>query len=432
MHLRVVFPAPRPHRPAEDQWPDRSTRGGHPPCPTRARRPAPPLGGHRPHARLRRRTRPRVHRGAHRRAAGRRRLRTPGRPPPLPERPLDMRSTPRGDGRRVGAGRAITRAPNGPSERDAPRGEGSGRRRRRRKGRGAGVAWVRHPTGRRSRQAATAEAGPGRAPRPGAAPHGARVQTGSNGRGGGGAGGAPGCGAPRGGGSSRRRRWERAQGAFIVSPCTAGESGAERRRPIPPRRCEGVVSARPDHRHRAGGAACAPARRPGRRVPASSTPRGPHTPSPVTHSDRTGVFAGEDSGIPPPLAPLPGFRPPLFPPSSRLASSITAPAQGCGGQEARSRPGLRAPTSPRRRGGAQGTPPHPYCPCSRRPEGFRWSPAGRPQPRGDAGAAPRPAARDHRPSHTARPRRPLEPPPRGAPHLGAAPAPALPLPSPPV
>ncbi len=186
-------------------------------------------------------------------------------------------------------------------------GEGSGGRRRREGCRPVGQA--RHPTGRGFRQAATAKAGTGRAPRPGAAPHGAEVQAGSDG--GRGAGRSVRRGTPQGGGSDRRRRRRQGQGgdlgrvrrptgrrfrraataggvpagrsgaaphgaevqaggdggsgpreAFIVSPCAAGESGAGRRRPIPSRRCEGAVSAMPDHRRRPGGAACAPARRP--------------------------------------------------------------------------------------------------------------------------------------------------------------------------
>ncbi|MBB5431657.1 hypothetical protein HDA36_001741 [Nocardiopsis composta] len=207
-----------------------------------------------------------------------------------------------GDGGR-GAGRSVRRG--------VSRGGGSGGQRRRRQGRGGRLGRVRRLTGRRFRRAATAEAGPGRAPRPGAASHGAEVQAGSDG--GRGAGRSVRRGTPRGEGSSRRRRRRRGRGAgvgrvrrpaewrfkqaatakagpgcgcrpgaashgaevqaggdggsgpreaFIVSPCAAGESGAERRRPIPSRRCEGAVSAMPDHRRRPGGAACAPARRP--------------------------------------------------------------------------------------------------------------------------------------------------------------------------
>src|SRR5690606_5346577 len=60
-------------------------------------------------------------------------------------------------------------------------GRGPDRRRRRKKGQGRRPGRARRLTGRGFKQAATAKEGPGRAPHPGAAPHGAEVQAGGDG-----------------------------------------------------------------------------------------------------------------------------------------------------------------------------------------------------------------------------------------------------------
>src|SRR5690606_40424804 len=85
-----------------------------------------------------------------------------------------------------------------------------------------------------------------------------------------------------------------------------------------------------------------------------AAPAGPHTPSPVTHSDRAEGFAAGGFRHSAPCRPSPVSGPPfsLF----RAAPDPPSPARSRppGPLAGRSRPGMRAPTSPRRRGGAHG------------------------------------------------------------------------------
>src|SRR5690606_37692250 len=254
----------------------------------------------------------------------------------------------------------------------------------------------------RFRRAATAGGVP--AGRSSAAPHRAKVQAGGD------------------GGSGPRE-------AFIVSPCAAGESGAERRRPIPSRRREGAVSARPDHRRRAGGAG-RPAHLLGgpndvyRRVAA---PQGPTPPPRSPTVTGRGALRREDSGIPPPVAP-PRFPDPSSPFSGRPRSSITGPikaARALGGPiPARdARPDVTEATW--RCAGHSPTPSLSVFAQARGVSVVSGRPASAPGRRG-RGPPPR-RTRPPPPTH-GRPRRQFEPPPRETPHSAEAPAPPLPLP----
>src|SRR5690606_15455521 len=116
--------------------------------------------------------------------------------------------------------------------------------------------------------------------------------------------------APRSTGSSKRRR---RRGQAPRSPARRVLSAEGKRRlggggwapgrglyPL----CRAGVGGRAE-----AGAPCTPPRQARRRLPASSSPRGPCHPFPVTQSGQAGPPRRHKSGIPPPAPPPPGFGP---------------------------------------------------------------------------------------------------------------------------
>ncbi len=343
------------------------------------------------------------------------------------------------------------------------------------------VGRARHPTERRPRRAATAAVGAGRgwspergtprdegsngqrrrqrgpAGRSGAAPHGAKAKTGSEG--GRGTGRSVWCGTSRGEGSNRRRRRRQGRGAGVGRARRltgrgfkrAAKAGAGRapRSPARPGRASRREEAAPRRRGRAArprrrgwsyplcrvcgreraeaGAPCAPREHPDYIYQRVVSPETPADPSPITQS-------GQSEGrirhlVPPP--PLPGFRPPALRPSGRLKPPNTGPIRANQALRGPIRPRVRARESPECSRGAQGAPPnhHPaYSPRSGRGSGFRGGRPRRPGRRGHGDPAPREAAPGRPPPprpHLRRHRR-LEPRPRGAPHPTDRPVPLPP------
>src|SRR5690606_11218188 len=83
--------------------------------------------------------------------------------------------------------------------------------------------------------------------------------------------------------------------------------------------------------------------------PRVATPRRPPPPSPVTQgSEAEGSPEGRKRHSAPP-PPLPASRPPPFPPSGRPSPPTTAPTTPARAPTGPIRPGMRAPTSGRRR-----------------------------------------------------------------------------------
>ncbi len=302
---------------------------------------------------------------------------------------------------------------------------------------------ARRPAKRRSRRAATAAVGTGRGCRPGTAPHGARVQAGSDdgggepagrssaaprgakvktsgdGKGKGGAQASPERSASRGQGSSRRRGREGAGAAFTgparyVAP--TGRGGAPAKAGGGPARApptRGPYSCMPGSRRGtgAGGGALRTSAAPRLHLPASSSPRGPHHPLAGYPEWPNEASRENKSGIPPPLPPLPGSGP-CFATLRAARTPDHRPDQSDSGRQGPvpgrdARPGITGVLS---RCAGRPTPPSPYV-FTQVGEGgwFQRRPA--PDARGGAGAAipplcpPRPL-----PPRSAAPDRPAGPP----------------------
>ncbi len=245
-----------------------------------------------------------------------------------------------------GTGRSVRRG--------TPRGEGPSRRRRRqREDRPVGQA--RRLAERRSKQAATAEVGPG----PGV---------------------SPGRGAPRSGGSSRRRRREGA-GRRVHRHGTCPRRGCPY--PYMPGLRRGSSGT---------GGALRTARAPRLHLPASSKPRSPHRPF-TDHPEwsRRALPAGQKRHLAPTPA-LPGFRPPASRPSGRLEpppparSGRFSPSGPDPGRDAR--PGITGVLS---RCAGRPTSPSPYVFAQvREGQRFQRRPTPTPGQRGHGEPAPGP------------------------------------------